>query len=141
MFDKIGLGSLTDNLAAVTLAENTADTSEQVHKKRGRKKKCSSDVKPEKALPDDERIAPLKIAAGRIADLVCQFSSDSTLFVADDTQPCKRRLDTKTLKEFTSVIKEVGGVICELYGITSGRVEDNNGVKIEFTGETQEYAE
>ena len=31
----------------------------------------------------DECLAPLKIAAGRVAELVCEFSYDAQLFVSD----------------------------------------------------------
>jgi hypothetical protein len=72
----------------------------------------------------------LRVAASQIADMLCEFSSDRELFVSDGAS--ERRLDTKTLKEFSAVLKEISAVISELDG---EKTDERSGVRIEFSGE------
>lgn len=96
-------------------------------------------VKRKKKDISSEKLEPLKVAAERIAELLCGLSGDEELFVISADEKQTRRIDTKTLKEFSSVIKEITGVICELNGITpSGSTEGNASVKIEFEGDAEE---
>ena len=82
------------------------------------------------------KLRPLKLAAERIADILCGLSADEELFVIPQGEKPERRIDTKTLKEFSSVIKEITGVICELNGIsTAVEPEHSGGVRIEFDEE------
>ncbi len=92
--------------------------------KRGRKGKKAD---------AEKKLTPLKVAAENIADMLSSLSEDRELFVVSHDEKPQRRLDTKTLKEFSSVIKEITGVICELNGISSGKNSEGAGaVKIEF---------
>lgn len=75
-----------------------------------------------------QRLQPLQQALERIADMLCEFSGERELFICDGKP--ERRLDTKTLKEFSSVLKEVSSVAMEL----SGEGQDKSGsVHIEFS--------
>lgn len=86
-----------------------------------------------------EKLQPLKTAAERIADMLCSLSGDTELFVISQDEKQQRRVDTKTLKEFSSVIKEISGVICELNGISPlGTPSDGAAVRIEFEGDAEE---
>lgn len=86
-----------------------------------------------------EILRPLKVAAEHIADMLCDLSGDEELFVVSLDEKQSRRLDTKTLKEFSSVIKDITGVICELNGITpSGSSDEVASVKIEFDDGAEE---
>ena len=82
----------------------------QKKNKKRREKSVKNDISSEKLLP-------LKIAAEHIADMLCGLSGDEELFLISQEEKQNRRIDTKTLKEFSSVIKEITGVICELNGI------------------------
>ena len=80
---------------------------------------------------------PLRIAASRVAQLLQNISECSELFVTEvDGAP--KKLDAKALKEFSAVIKEVGGVICELNGISKEEEKDREGVLIEFDQDSEE---
>ena len=86
------------------------------------------------------KLKPLKIAADRIADMLCGLSEETSLFVFDTEEGQSRKLDTKTLKEFSAVIKEMSGVIRELNGIGSDdEPRENEGVLIEFSDEAEAY--
>ncbi len=86
------------------------------------------------------KLKPLKAAADRIADMICGLSEETALFVFDPEEGQGRKLDTKTLKEFSAVIKEMSGVICELNGIKGDEMaSDEKGVLIEFSDEAEEY--
>lgn len=102
---------------------------------KGEKKEKEVSKKGRKGKKSDarEKLAPLKVAAENIADMLSSLSEDRELFVVSQDEKPQRRLDTKTLKEFSSVIKEITGVICELNGISSGKDSEGTGaVKIEF---------
>lgn len=86
-----------------------------------------------------ERLAPLKTAAGNIAEMVCGLSGDSELFISGGEEIKARKLDTKALKEFTSVIKEIGSVIRELYGIDSAEETEKEVIHIEFSPDMDDY--
>ncbi len=104
-------------------------------KKEGKTAKKSGKRKKDGAV---EKLTPLRVAAENIADMLSALSSDEELFVVSQEEKPKRRIDTKTLKEFSSVIKEITGVICELNGIaTSGSGESAGAVKIEFDEEAE----
>ena len=81
-------------------------------------------------------LEPLKRAVEHIAELLCEFSADRELFISGGT-PSASRLDTKTLKEFSSVLKEISAVACELRG-ESDPMRDT--VVIEFAGEAMRYS-
>lgn len=86
------------------------------------------------------KLKPLKAAADRIADMLCGLSEETSLFVFDPEEGQGRKLDTKTLKEFSAVIKEMSGVICELNGIGSEEnSKEDEGVYIEFSDEAEAY--
>lgn len=85
---------------------------------------------------DAEPLAPLKTAAGRIARLLCELSGDSALFVSEAGQVSERRVDTKALKEFSGVLKEMSAVINELH--LSDGADGSEGVRIEFSDEALE---
>lgn len=86
------------------------------------------------------KLKPLKAAADRIADMLCGLSEETELFVFDPEEGQGRKLDTKTLKEFSAVIKEMSGVICELNGIGKDQTApEDNAVVIEFSDEAEEY--
>ncbi len=86
------------------------------------------------------KLKPLKRAADRIADMLCGLSEETELFVFDPSEGQGRKLDTKTLKEFSAVIKEMSGVICELNGIGSDQTSpEENGITIEFSDEAEGY--
>lgn len=103
-------------------------------KKKGSKRSSVKRKKEDVA----EKLYPLKVAAERIADMLCGLSGDEELFVISQNEKQSRRIDTKTLKEFSSVIKEITGVICELNGISPNGVSDSaETVKIEFDEEAE----
>ena len=64
---------------------------------------------------------PLKVAAERIAKLLCELSDDRTLFVSDGGAQQERKVDTKALKEFSGVLKEMSAVMNEL-GVKDVRI-------------------
>ncbi len=101
---------------------------------RSREKKTKA-LSPEEALRE-EKLRPLREAAEQISELIRRLSSEHDLFVSDVDSPPTRKVDTKTLKEFSAVIKEMSSVICELNGI-SPNTDDSTleGIRIEF-GET-----
>ncbi len=106
--------------------------SEKVKKER---KPAKKRVKSKKGAVA-EKLRPLRVAAENIADMLSALSEDEELFVVSQDEKPPRRIDTKTLKEFSSVIKEITGVICELNGIsTAGGGEAAGAVKIEFDEE------
>lgn len=119
--------SVGEAAADESKACENAKKSTEIRRKR-RKKDISS-----------EKLQPLKTAAERIADMLCSLSGDTELFVISQDEKQQRRVDTKTLKEFSSVIKEISGVICELNGISPlGTPSDGNAVRIEFEGDAEE---
>ena len=80
---------------------------------------------------------PLRIAAARVAELLQNISECRELFVTEvDGSP--KKLDAKALKEFSAVIKEVGGVICELNGISKADEKEKEGILIEFDSDSDE---
>ena len=106
---------------------------EKLAHSEGKRVKKSGGVKNVASL---KKLKPLKVAAERIADILCSLSADEELFVIPQGEKPERKVDTKTLKEFSSVIKEISGVICELNGIsTAGETERSGGVRIEFDEE------
>lgn len=134
----------------------TAPESEPTAPKRGRRKKAETVVTEVKAVTEVkelretpkteedepsaeysiEPLAPLKTAAGRIARLLCELSGDSALFVSETGQVSERRVDTKALKEFSGVLKEMSAVMNELHA-TDG-ADRGEGVRIEFSDEALE---
>ena len=111
-----------------------AQLSKGVKKERKTAKKGRKSKKTDEA----EKLTPLKTAAENIADMLSSLSEDTELFVVSQDEKPSRRLDTKTLKEFSSVIKEITGVICELNGISVGKDSEGTGaVKIEFDEEAE----
>lgn len=82
-----------------------------------------------------EPLAPLKTAADRIARLLCELSADSGLFVTEAGECAERKLDTKALKEFSGVLKEMSAVMTELHGDSEGASE---GIRIEFSSDAME---
>ena len=80
--------------------------------------------------------ASLRLAANRIAALLCELSADKTLFVSENGASPTRRLDTKALKEFSGVLKEMSAVITELNADTQDT--DKASVRIEFSDEAAE---
>ena len=134
----------------------TAPESEPIAPKRGRRKKAETVVTEVKAVTEVkelretpkteedepsaeysiEPLAPLKTAAGRIARLLCELSGDSALFVSEAGQVSERRVDTKALKEFSGVLKEMSAVMNELHA-TDG-ADRGEGVRIEFSDEALE---
>ena len=100
----------------------------KLDKPKGAKKGASRRItKKEK----ERQLAPLRDAAKQIADMLCEFSGDRELFLSDGTLPARKRLDTKALKEFSSVLKEISAVVSEL----NGEGEESSGVRIEFSDE------
>ncbi len=98
--------------------EKTTKTS----KSRGGRKKNDEQSEREK------RLLPLRCALERISDMLCEFSGERELFICGGKP--EKRLDTKTLKEFSSVLKEISAVAVEL----SGDGQDRSGsVHIEFS--------
>ena len=75
----------------------------------------------------------LRLAANRIASLLCELSADKTLFVSETGVTPARRLDTKALKEFSGVLKEMNAVMTELNADKDG--VDKATVRIEFSDE------
>ncbi len=90
------------------------------------------EASPEEVLRE-QKLKPLREAAEQIAELICRLSSENELFVSDADCPPARKLDTKTLKEFSAVIKELSSVICELNGISPvPDLPSRDSVRIEF---------
>ena len=83
-----------------------------------------------------ENIAVLQKTAAQIALMLCEASAERDFFISDGA-PAKRRLDTKALKEFASVLKEVCSVIAEL---DSDGMPAGDTVRIEFSDEAQGYS-
>lgn len=101
-------------------------------KKRSAPKRAPKTRKAAKADPSES----LKVAADRIASLLCELSADSSLFVTESGEAPSRKLDTKALKEFSGVLKEMSAVMTELHGEDEN--EKHGGVLIEFSGEAAE---
>lgn len=80
---------------------------------------------------------PLKVAAERIAKLLCELSDDRTLFVSDGGAQQERKVDTKALKEFSGVLKEMSAVMNEL-GVKEA---DGKAVRIEFSDEAMDMGQ
>ena len=131
-FEKSPEGSVQREETTERDADILNSSDEKTKAKRVRRKRKEKDI-------SKEILMPLKIAAEQIASMLCSLSGDEELFVqSQDERPC-RRVDTKTLKEFSSVIKEITGVICELNGITpSGSCDSQCAVKIEFDSDAEE---
>ena len=93
-----------------------------------------------KGIPETQKngtLDTLKVAADRIAQLLCELSSDRTLFVSEAGQSPQRKVDTKSLKEFSGVLKEMSAVVGEL-----GEGANTDGcVRIEFSDEAAELGE
>jgi hypothetical protein len=104
----------------------------ELKKKRGRQsgKKEASGAKSKPEREVERQLKPLRKAARHIAELLCEFSCDKELFFSDSAS--ERRLDTKTLKEFSAVLKEVSAVMSELCGENT---QEKGGVRIEFSGD------
>ena len=94
-------------------------------KRRRRKPKGANDIES------------LKIAAGRIADMLCELSAERDFFVSEADERPEKRIDTKTLKEFSGVIKEMSAVLCELGEIGNG---DKEALRIEFSEDAFELS-
>lgn len=77
----------------------------------------NSDNAAEKSVKKRARksyMTPLISAAKRVSKLICELSADKELFVSEPGQRSERKLDTKALKEFSGVIKEMSAVMSEL---------------------------
>ena len=81
----------------------------------------------------DQGDASLVEAACKISNMLCELSNERELFVLEASDKPERKLDAKALKEFSSVIKDMSTVICELKA-ASGE-QDTQGVRIEFSDE------
>ncbi len=126
--------SLPSHAASVDEGGALINSSEKAKKERKTAKK--SDKGKRSAV--SKKLKPLKIAAENIADMLSELSGDVELFVLSHDEKPRRRIDTKTLKEFSSVIKEITGVICELNGISAADGDEGAGaVKIEFDEEAE----
>lgn len=82
----------------------------------------------EKEKEKADGLQALGEAVERISDMLCEFSGNRSLFLCDGMYG--KRLDTKTLKEFSSVLKEVSAVALEL---SYGGGEKRSDVYIEFS--------
>ena len=78
----------------------------------------------------------LRRAVLQVTEMLCEAAQERDFFISD-TSSSKRRLDTKALKEFASVLKEVCSVIMELGG--EGEPQ-SAGVRIEFSDEALGYS-
>jgi hypothetical protein len=134
--DSTGDINSNDNTVDINSKEGTGDKKNFDEKEniRSRMKKRGQEITGE--YISREKLKPIKTAAQRIARMICALSREEELFVISNGEKPSRRIDTKTLKEFSSVIKEVMGIICELNEIT-GADGEKNGVRIEFAGETE----
>ena len=83
-------------------------------------------------------LAPLLSAAKRVSKLICELSADRELFVTEAGQKTDRRLDTKTLKEFSGIIKEMSAVMAELDPTLQS--EEPSEIRIEFSDEANELS-
>jgi hypothetical protein len=100
-------------------------------------KKDTVQTPSEGASGEADTLDAIKTAALRIARLLCELSADSGLFVSETGASAPRRLDTKSLKEFSGVLKEMSAVAQEL-----GQERQNeNTVRIEFSDEAMELGE
>ena len=99
--------------------------------------KESAPVKRGRKRSRDKELEPLREAVRQVSAMICEFSSERDYFVSDGTSQ-KRRLDTKALKEFASVLKEICSVVCELDG---SKDEKSGSVRIEFSGEALDFSE
>lgn len=84
----------------------------------------------------DESIAVIRRAVSHIALMLCDAARERDFFISDGT-PQKQRLDTKALKEFASVLKEISSVLIDLDGQASLA---DTGVRIEFSPEALGYS-
>lgn len=82
--------------------------------------------------------APLIRAAERVSKLICELSADRELFVTDNDKRSEKKLDTKALKEFSGVIKEMSAVIAELDPVEGAR--ECEGILIEFGSDAEELS-
>ena len=82
--------------------------------------------------------APLIRAAERVSKLICELSADRELFVTDTDKRSEKKLDTKALKEFSGVIKEMSAVISELDLVEGAR--ECEGILIEFGSDAEELS-
>ena len=90
-----------------------------------------------KKLKKSNDIESLKIAAGRIADMLCELSAERDFFVSEADERPEKRIDTKTLKEFSGVIKEMSAVLCGLGEIGNSEKE---ALRIEFSEDAFELS-
>ena len=117
----------------MTGAEKSANQKEKSVTEKERSGAKRSGVR---SAVSSKKLKPLKVAAERIADILCSLSADEELFILSPGEQPEKKVDTKTLKEFSSVIKEISGVICELNGIsTVTEAERTGSVRIEFDEE------
>ena len=121
-----------NEIKSVAFAEKVANTS----KKRGTAKRASKTKTGKNEAQGADPSMPLKLAADRIASLLCELSSDSSLFVTASGEAPSRRLDTKALKEFSGVLKEMSAVMMELHEDEGQGKRD--AVRIEFSDETSD---
>ena len=84
----------------------------------------------------ESEIKVLRQTAMQVAMMLCEASAEREFFIVDGS-PTKRRLDTKALKEFASVLKEISSVVAELNGENEPTGE---GVRIEFSPEALGYS-
>ena len=104
---------------------NSGDTDRT---KKNKKKKEEKEAERE--------LKVLRQAARQVALMLCEASAERDFFIIDGT-PTKRRLDTKALKEFASVLKEVCSVVAELNGES---LPTGEGIRIEFSPEALGYS-
>jgi hypothetical protein len=84
-------------------------------------------------------MAPLISAAKRISKLICELSADRELFVSEAGEKSERRLDTKALKEFSGVIKEMSAVMSELK--LGEMPTEAEGIRIIFSDDASDMSE
>jgi hypothetical protein len=68
---------------------------------------------------------------------LCEVARERDFFITDGT-PKNQKLDTKALKEFSSVLKEISSVLSDLNARESVPVD--MGVRIEFSPEALGYS-
>jgi hypothetical protein len=85
----------------------------------------------------DESIAVIRRAVSHIALMLCEVARERDFFITDGT-PKNQKLDTKALKEFSSVLKEISSVLSDLNARESVPVD--MGVRIEFSPEALGYS-
>ncbi len=84
----------------------------------------------------NESIAVIRRAVSHIALMLCEAAMERDFFISDGT-PQKQRLDTKALKEFASVLKEISSVLIDLDEDDS---PSDTGIRIEFSPDALGYS-